>query len=110
MPSFVPHVLIGVGITLAIWLLSDAEWPGLVIGAVLAFALWLMLRLRPVEEGQDPGVPATSYLATGVVGVAFGYLFYRLGDENGVWWSVGFILAGLVIPVGTAVSRGSDRS
>ncbi|HWM74144.1 MAG TPA: hypothetical protein VNQ53_10415 [Nocardioides sp.] len=109
MPSFVPHVLIGAGITLAIWLLSDDGWPGLVIGVVLAFALWLMLRLRPVEEGQDPQVPPTSFLATAVVGVAFGYLFYRLGDENAVWWSVGFILAGLVIPVGAAVSRGPSR-
>ena len=107
MPSFVPHVLIGVGTTLAIWLLNDDGWPGLVIGAVLAFALWLMLRLRPIEEGQDPGVPATRYAATAVVGVALGYLCYRLGDENAIWWSVGFILAGLVIPVSTTVARGS---
>lgn len=107
MPTFIPQVLVGIGITLAIWLLSDAEWPGLVIGAVLAVALWLMLRLRPIEEGQDPGVPAVNYLATAVVGVALGYLFYRLGDENAVWWSVGFILAGLVIPVSTSVTRGS---
>ena len=109
MPTFIPHVLVAIGVTLAVWLLSDAEWPGLVIGAVLALALWLMLRLRPIEEGQDPGVPAVSYLATAVVGVALGYLFYRLGDENAVWWSVGFILAGLVIPASTTVTRGSER-
>ena len=107
MPTFIPQVLVGIGITLAVWLLGDAEWPGLVIGAVLAFALWLMLRLRPIEEGQDPGVPATRYVATAVVGVALGYLFYRLGDENAAWWSVGFILVGLVIPVSTTVARGS---
>jgi hypothetical protein len=109
MASFVPQVLVGLGITLAIWLLTDDGWPGLVIGAVLALALWLVLRLRPIEEGRDPGVPAIGYLATAVVGVALGYLFYRLGDENAVWWSVGFILAGLVIPVSTTVSRGPSR-
>jgi hypothetical protein len=106
-PTFVPQVLIGIGVTLAMWLLSCAEWPGLVIGAVLAFALWLMLRLRPVEEGRDPGVPAVAYLAAAVVGVGLGHLFYRLGDENAVWWSVGFILAGLVIPVSATMTRGS---
>ena len=52
-------------------------------------------------------MPAVNYLATAVVGGALGYLFYRLGDENAVWWSVGFILAGLVIPVSTTVTRGS---
>ena len=104
--TVLPQVLVGLAITLAVWLLSDSEWPALVIGAVLASALWLMLRLRPIEEGQDPGVPPLSYLATAVVGVALGYLFYELGDENAVWWAVGFILAGLIIPVSTTVTRG----
>jgi hypothetical protein len=105
MPSFVPQVLVGLGITLAIWLLSGAEWPGLVIGAVLALALWLMLRLRPVEEGQDPGVPTVGYLDTAVIGVALGYLCYRFGDENAAWWSVGFILAGLVFSSRRVLAR-----
>jgi len=105
MPTFVSHVLTGVGITVAIWLLNGADWPGLVIGAVLALALWLMLLFRPVEEGESRSVPTTGFLATAVVGVAFGYLFYRLGDDNGSWWAVGFILAGLIIPVGSAVKR-----
>ncbi len=105
MPTFVPHVLVGIGISVAIWLLSDDGWPGLVIGAILAVTLWVMLRIGPVPEGEDPAVPATGYLATAVVGVGLGYVFYRLGDENGVWWSVGFILAGLVLPVRTAVGR-----
>ena len=105
MPTYVAHVLIGVGITVAIWLLTDDGWPGLIIGAVLAVALWLMLRIGPVAEGEEPGVRATGYLATGVVGVALGYAFFRIGDGNGVWWSVGFILAALVLPVGTSAVR-----
>ena len=106
MPTFVPHVLVGVGITVAIWLLSNDGWPGLVIGAVLAVTLWVMLRVRPVEPGEDPAVAATGYLATAVVAVGFGYVFYRLGDENGAWWSIGFILAGLVMPVRHSLGRG----
>jgi hypothetical protein len=108
MPTFVPHVLIGVGITLAIWLLSADGWPGLVIGAVLAATLWVMLRVGPVREGEDAALPALDYLATGVVAVALGYVFYRIGDENGVWWSVGFILAGLVLPARNVLGRASS--
>ena len=106
MPSFVPHVLVGIGITLAIWLLSDDGWPGLVIGAVLAFALWLMLQLRPIEEGQDRRVPAVAYLATAAVGLPSA--ISSTGSVTRTRLVVGrFILAGLVIPASTTVTRGS---
>jgi hypothetical protein len=108
-PSFVLQLLIGLGITLAVWLLSGVEWPGLVIGAVLAVSLWLMLLLGPVEEGKDRRVPPLAYLSAAVVGVALGYAFYRIGDENGSWWAVGFIIAGVALPIGTAATRGSSQ-
>ncbi len=110
MPAFVPHVLIGAGTTLAIWLLNDDGWPGLVIGAVLALALWVMLRLGPVPEGESRRVPVAGHLSTAVVAVALGYVFFRIGDDNGAWWGVGFILAGLVVPAGSTVARGSRGS
>lgn len=110
MPSPLPHVLVAATTTLAVWLLSDDGWPGLVIGGLAAFALWLMLRLRPVREGEDPAVPATAYLAAAVAGTALGYLGYLLGDRNGAWWPVGFILAGLVLPAASRVRQRADAS
>jgi hypothetical protein len=37
--------------------------------------------------------------------VALGYLCYWFGDENAAWWSVGFILAGLVFSSRRVLAR-----
>jgi hypothetical protein len=92
-----PTLAVATAVTVAVGLLTAVGWPGFVIGAVLAVALWLMLFLGSSEAVRHGAVPLATYAGAAVVGVALGYVFFRLGDENGAWWSVSFILAGAVM-------------
>lgn len=88
---------IAVLITLAVGLLDADGWPGFVIGAVLALALWVML-LAGSYAGPDRGVvDARVYASAAVVGVVLGYVVQLIGG-NGSFWAVGFIVAGALAP------------
>ena len=104
------QVLVAAAITVAVGLLSGGEWPAFIIGAVLSLSLWVMLYAGACARPERPvQLQPLAYLTAAVVGVALGYAFYRIGDDNGVWWAVGFILAGVVLPIGAKANReGAD--
>ncbi len=87
-------------------------WPGFLIGSVLALSLWMMLLFGSyATNGQlARTVPPAAYAGAAVTGVLLGYLCFRLGDDNGAWWAVGFIVAGAATPWGRrAVGESTDE-
>lgn len=103
-------LLIAAAISVVVGVLTDQGWPGLVIGAILALSLWGMLFFGSFEKGKgDRGVvPAAHYAPAAVLAVLLGYLFFKMLDDNGAAWAIGFILAG--VPLAGLYSRASRNS
>ncbi|MBC9958016.1 hypothetical protein [Yimella sp. cx-51] len=77
---------------------GDVWWAYPIMGALLAFILWVMLSagtwLRKTERGV---VDPKAYATAGVIAVVIGAFMGLLTKEN-TFWSVGFIIAGAIIP------------
>jgi hypothetical protein len=113
MAHLLGHLLVVVAVSLAVGLLTGGAWAFLV-GLVLALSLWGMLLAGTyaVRPGDPRGtVPVTQYAVAAAVGVVLGYVIYRIGG-NPSFWAVGFILAGVMVPAGSAAARDSraDRA
>ncbi|MEX5296920.1 hypothetical protein QYM41_16715 [Kocuria sp. CPCC 205268] len=104
-------VLVVVGITVAIGLLTAVGWPGYVMGAGFGLSLWGMLWFGSFASVQRGTVPARTYATAAAVAVPLGYVFYRLGAQNGAWWAPAFILAGAVLPAASSeqAAPGQER-
>lgn len=105
-------LLVGAGTTAAVGLLTADGWPGYVVGAVLAFSLWMMLFFGTYVEKRDDAawVAVDRYLLASVVGVLLGFAMFALGDDNAAFWAPGFIIAGVVLPATALAWPGRERS
>ncbi|SEC83161.1 hypothetical protein SAMN04489844_3076 [Nocardioides exalbidus] len=108
MPLLLGHLVVAAAVTVAVGLLTGGGWAFLV-GIALALSLWLMLfagsyATRPGESRRTTSVG--QYALAAVVGVVLGYAMFRLGG-NPSFWAVGFIMAGVIVPAGSAASRES---
>lgn len=105
------QVLVAAVTTVVVGVLAGGEWPHFVIGALLALSLWVMLFAGSYARPRHAHVDSREYAVAAVVGVALGYVvtWFGGGEENAVWWAVGFILAGVVIPAGRG-EQSSERA
>ncbi|NEK85088.1 hypothetical protein GCU60_04825 [Blastococcus saxobsidens] len=110
MRHHLPTAAVAAAVTVAVGLLTDAGWPGFVIGAGLALALWIMLFLGPFEATQRGAAPWATYAGAAVLAVALGYAFFRLGNGNGAWWAPAFIMAGVIMARTSPGAGETDRS
>lgn len=91
-------VLVAVVLTASIGLLTAVGWPGYVMGAGFGLSLWMMLFFGSFSSARRGFVSARMYASGAAIALPLGYVFYRLGEENGAWWAPAFILAGAVLP------------
>lgn len=108
MTKTVPHVLVAAVFSLAVFLLSGAGWPMLVVGAVLALSLWVILfagsyALPSGSRGRGT-VDARSYAIAAAAALVLGFFFFQFGDGP-VWWAVGVIFAGVLAPTVARYAR-----
>ncbi len=104
--------LLGAGLAIsgAVGLLTGKGWPGFVIGALLALALWVMLFYGVSQNLRTRNVPASQYGAAALAAVLVGFLVYKLSGDNPTMWSVGFIVVGAgAIAVDAARRARSER-
>ncbi|GAA1939642.1 hypothetical protein GCM10009797_36330 [Nocardioides hwasunensis] len=104
------HLLTAAVITLVVGFASGGGWAYFVVGAVLALSLWVMLFAGSyATPGPAEGNGRTSsrqYALAGACALVLGYVMYAVGD-GAVWWSVGFIMAGAIIPAARAAGSQS---
>lgn len=108
MRIFLGSILVWTAITGAVGLLTAVGWPGFVMGAGYALALWIILSCNADALVQRRPVPARAYARAAVVAVPLGYLLLRLSGENPVMWAVAFIVVGMTFSAG--VSGASMRT
>lgn len=108
MRSSLLAVAVATAITVVVGLLTRDGWPGYAIGAGLALSLWVMLLFGSYATTGHLArtVSPTTYAGAAVTGVLLGYLSFRIGDDNGVWWAVGFIAAGVLTPWASTAAEG----
>jgi hypothetical protein len=109
MPSSVAQLLVAAAVTLVVGVVTGEGWPGYVVGAVLALSLWVMIFAASYAHPGGVADMRTSprqYALAAALGVAIGWAMYVVGD-GASWWAVGFILAGVLVPAGSAAT---DRS
>lgn len=107
MVTLAQQVLVAVVTTVVVGTLVGGEWPYFVIGALLALSLWVMLFADSFARPRRAHVDSIQYAVAAAVGLGLGYVMTLVGGgENAVWWAVGFIFAGVIIPAG----RGEQRS
>lgn len=109
MRSQLMTVAIASAITAAVGLLTAEGWPGYVIGAALALSLWLMLFFGSFSAAKRGVVSPVTYAGAAVLAVALGYVFFRLGDNNGAWWAPAFVMAGAVMAGASFRAAGTGR-
>ncbi|GAA5118105.1 hypothetical protein GCM10023339_30120 [Alloalcanivorax gelatiniphagus] len=101
------HLLVALAFTVVVGLASGGTWPYFLMGAVLALALWVMLFAGSWSGADREARGRTSalhYAAAAVAALVLGYAMYVIGD-GASWWAVGVILAGVLVPAGTAIGR-----
>lgn len=79
---------------------------------MLSLSLWVMLFASSYAgaSASHGTVSPRHYALAAVVAVVIGYVVYRVGDDNASFWAVGFILAGVLVPAGSAAVRdGKDE-
>lgn len=108
MRSYLIPVAVAAASTVAVGLLTAEGWAGYMIGAVFTLSLWLMLFFGSFAAAKGGAVSPMSFAGASVLAVTLGYVFFRLGDDNAVWWAPGFIMAGAVMP-GASSFAGADR-
>ncbi|NUS40336.1 MAG: hypothetical protein HOP97_01705 [Terrabacter sp.] len=109
MPAYLAQLLVAAAVTLVVGVVTGDGWPAYVVGAVLALSLWVMLLAGSYSHPggvADMRVPTRQYALAAALAVAFGWAMYVVGD-GATWWAVGFILAGVLVPAGSAAT---DRS
>ena len=106
-----PILAVAAAVTLAVGVLDGRGWPSFLIGALLSLSLWVMLLCGSSAsdahrgtEDQRTADPA-AYACAAAIGTALGWAATLIGDGNGAFWAVGFILAGAVAPAAVASSR-----
>lgn len=102
-------LLVAAAIIVSIGLLGGRGWPSFVMGAILALALWVMLFFGSYAGAGSAGavrgrVGVAEYAVAAVVGVGLGYAMSLIADGP-MWFPVGFILAGVLVPAGRLASR-----
>lgn len=112
MSPLLGHLLVAAAVTVAVGLLTGGAW-AFVMGVALALSLWVMLFAGsyavPPGAAAGAGAGRTStkqYAAAAALAVVLGYVVYRVGD-NPSFWAVGFIMAGAIVPAGSAAARQS---
>lgn len=105
---------VGVGVVLAaaIGVLGSfvfdqgAPWVVLLVGAVAALVLWLILWCGAAGQGgvAEARVSLQSYALAAVVALVLGCLLSAVGHSP-VMWSVGVIVAGVLIPAAARARR-----
>jgi len=100
-------LLVAAATTLAVGLLDGRAWGAYVIGAVLSLALWVMLFCGSFASTPKGVVAPGVYAVAAAVAVVLGAVLVGLTDNSG-FWSVGFILAGTVLPATSAALRDRD--
>lgn len=110
MRSHLMMVAVAAASSVAVGLLTTTGWPGYLIGAVFTLSLWLMLFFGSFAAAQGGAVSPAKYAGASVLAVTLGYVFFRLGDDNAVWWAPGFIMAGAIIPGASSVAGTDHRS
>lgn len=106
MSKTLAQVLVAAAVTVAVWLLGGRDWPLLIVGAVLSMSLWLMLFFGNLA-GRDAGGPVSSrdFAVAAGIAIALGYFLTLIGDGP-VWWAVGFIMAGALVPTAASAAQG----
>lgn len=108
MKNFTWQLITGAVLTVVVGVLSGGRWPYFVVGAVLALSLWVMLFAGSYGGGPAKGeVDARSYAGAAVLSVVLGYPMSLIGDGP-VWWAVGVIMAGAIVPAVPALRGGGD--
>lgn len=111
MSNLLGHLLVGLLVTAVVGVVSGGGWAYFLVGAVLALALWVMLFAGSfaTPDRRDRGhTSSRQFGMAAAVALVLGYAMYVIGD-GATWWSVGFIMAGAVIPPVAAGLRG-DRA
>lgn len=107
-------VAIAVGVPVAARLTGDEGpwWVLVIIGAVLALALWVMLwagaagRTSLSRAVVDP----RAYAGAGVLGILLGPVLMGMVSDNRAFWAVGFILAGTLLEASSLARRDVEKS
>jgi hypothetical protein len=111
MTHLLGHLLVVAAVSVAVGLLSGGAW-ALLVGFVLALSLWGMLfaGTYAVRPGEPRGtISLTQYAVAAGVAVVLGYVMVRIGG-NPSFWAVGFIMAGVLVPAGSAAVRDAEGS
>lgn len=104
-------VLVGAAVSVAIGAVTADGWPGYVVGAVLALALWVMLLFgSSARPGERWTVRWEDYLVAAVVGLLLGGAMFLASDDNAAFWAPGFIIGGVLLPSASAAVRRGERS
>lgn len=109
MPASLAQLLVAAAVTLVVGVVTGEGWPGYVVGAVLSLSLWVMIFAGSYAHPggvADMRVSPRQYALAAALGVAIGWAMYVVGD-GASWWAVGFILAGVLVPAGSAAADGS---
>lgn len=106
--TLVPVLAVAALVTAAVGLLTADGWPGYVVGAGLALALWVMLYCGSLATPARGTVAPRAYALAALLGVVLGYVVFRIGG-GGAFWAVGFILAGTVLPAVPATKPAAQR-
>lgn len=110
MRSHLMTIAVAATSAVAVGLLTVEGWPGYVVGAVFALSLWLMLFSYSFAAEKWSAVPPVRYAGASALAIAIGYVFFRLGADNPVWWAPGFIMAGAIMAGSSSLAGTSRRS
>lgn len=105
--SVLAHLLTALVVTLVVGTVSGGGW-NFLVGAVLALSLWVMVFAGSYATSGGR-TTASQYAGAALFALVLGYVMFRVGGAA-TWWSVGFILAGAIVPAGVSAHRQQSRS
>lgn len=99
-------VLIAAATAVVVGAVTAEGWPGFVVGAVLALALWVILFCGSYARPDAAGTVAPfEYAVAAALGLVLGGAIFLLGDRNAGFWASGFIIAGVLVPSTSSTLR-----